>query len=215
MKLTVVGLVAGIALIAYIVHLRGEITILENQLDAVSQAPPAAPARSVSAAAPIARPNEAPAPQAASLPAAAVSAPEPRRISEVQRTIMIEKLSSDGYNTGSPVWFATVPNDPEAAAFQKALQSVFEEAGWKVQANGVVGFQMKPGIFIFAADEFPPQYVTDVSGAFEASGVPLASNGRGYRDYFKQRKEENPSWVGFEMEATQDFVIAIGRQPTS
>jgi hypothetical protein len=40
---------------------------------------------------------------------------------------MIEKL---GATPGAPVWFATVPNNPEAATFQKALQSVFEEAGW-------------------------------------------------------------------------------------
>ncbi len=204
----VIALVVALGLVGYIVQLRGEIATLESRLAAAQAAPPSA-----SAPAPAAAPA-----QPAAAPARAASIAElqdPRTISEVQQTIMIETLSSDGYNNASPVWFATVPNNPEAAAYQKILQSVFEAAGWQVKGNAVVGFAMKPGVFIFAADEFPPQYVNDLSAAFEASGVPLASNGRGYREYYNERKAESPEWIGFKMDNTQDFVIAIGRQPPS
>src|SRR5438552_18438127 len=59
-----------------------------------------------------------------------------RVITAEQRKIMVEKLSG---GSAYPVWFATVANNPEAAEFQKQLQSVFEEAGWTMKSNVPVG----------------------------------------------------------------------------
>jgi membrane-associated protease RseP (regulator of RpoE activity) len=145
----------------------------------------------------------APAPPPANPPVPAA----PRTLSPEQRQAMIEKL---GVTPGSPVWFATIPNNPEAAAFQKALQGVFEEAGWQVRGNAAVQFPMKPGIFVFAADEEPPDYLSSVNEALEAAGLTVTS-GRGYREFVRQKKEEKPDWVGLELGPEDTYVIAVGR----
>lgn len=199
--LRLVGIAAAGLAMWYIAQLRGEIADLDRRLAAVTAAGSARPAAPAAAAAP-----------AAPAPVAAAPGP-PRTITEGQRFTMINALSRGGMFAGSPVWFATVPNDPEAAAFQKELQSVFEEAGWKVMANNEVRFQMKPGIFVFAADVDPPDYVDAINDAFESVGIELAGGGRGYREYFRERKQENPAWIGFEMSDDQTSVIAIGRNP--
>ncbi len=150
----------------------------------------------------------APAERPAAAPAAAPAAPAAaRNLTAEQRQAMIEKL---GATPGSPVWFATVPNNPEAATYQKALQKVFEDAGWQVKGTSTVRFAMKPGVFIFAADEEPPQYLSSVNDAFEAAGITITS-GRGYRDFVRQKKEENPNWVGLELGPDDVYVIAVGR----
>lgn len=181
----------------YIAHLQGEIADKDRRLDAV----PASEGKSAAQAAP-------------AVPAdAATDSGGGRALTPGQRSTMINALSRGGMYAGSPVWFATVPNDPEAAAFQQALQSVFEEAGWKVMGNSEVRFQMKPGVFVFAADVDPPEYVSAISDAFDSISFELAGSGRGYREYFLERREANPSWIGFEMAADQTAVVAIGRKP--
>ncbi len=208
--LPVISLAVCAALVGYIVQLRGEIDSLENQLAAAQTAASAPP--------PVAQeppPAEA-APKAAAAPTAAAPADSQapaRTISEKQRTAMIDTLSVGGYNAGSPVWFATIPNNPEAAAFEKQLESVFTDAGWVVKGNKPIGFNMKAGIYIFAADELPPEYINDVNNALIIAGIPVASNGRGYREYYKERKAANPDWIGFDMDDDQSFVLAIGRNP--
>jgi hypothetical protein len=189
----IAGLVLAIGVVWYITHLNAEIARMRA---AAPAAPAGAPAR------PAAPPPAPGAPAAA--PAAPVAA---RSLSAEQRQAMLEKLQA---NPGRPVWFATVPSNPEAAAYQKQLQSVFEAAGWEVKANTGVKFPMKPGIFIFAADEEPPDYLASVNDAFEAAGITVTS-GRGYRDFVRQKKEENKDWVGLELGPEDVFVIAVGR----
>ena len=174
----------AIGVVWYITHLNAEIARMRA-------AGPAAPD-----AASAARP-----PAAAAAPAAA------RVLTPEQRQAMIEKL---GATPASPVWFATVPNNPEATAFQKTLQGVFEEAGWQVHGNSPIRFAMKPGIFIFAADEEPPPFLSSVNDAFEAAGITVTS-GRGYREFVRQKKEENKDWVGLELGPEDIYVIAVGR----
>jgi len=198
-RLPVIGLAVAAGLIGYIAHLRGEITVLESQLAAVTQSNATAPVSDDETGA------------AASAGAARLA--EGRTLSEQQRAAMINALSVGGYNAGSPVWFATIPDNPEATQFQKQLAAVFEEAGWIVKGNKPVSFRMKPGTYIFAADEVPPEYVSDVNSAFVVAGVPVAANGRGHRAYFGKRKAKNPDWIGFEMDGDQSFVLAVGRNP--
>ena len=136
-----------------------------------------------------------------------------RVLSDWQRTALVDTLSAGGSNAGSPVWFTTVPNNPEAAAFEKTLRGLFEEAGWEVKGRSAVGFSMKSGLYVFAADEVPPPYFSAVGAAFEAAGIPLASLGLGYRAYYNERKAENPNWIGFSMADDQSFVVVVGRDP--
>ena len=152
----------------------------------------------------------------ASAAAPAVARGEPnaaagRVLTAEQRKAMLEKLDSRGGTTHS-VWFATVPNNPEAGNFQKQIQSVFEEAGWKVQSNRPVTFGLKPGIFFFMAEEDPPDYVQSIADAFEAAGIQ-ATAGRGYRQFYLDKKKENPNWNGFELASEQDFILVVGRKP--
>lgn len=187
----IAGLVLAIGVVWYITHLNAEIARMRV-------AAPAAPA-----AAPAGQPASAPAapPPAPSAPVAA------RVITPEQKTAMLEKL---GATPGAPVWFAVVPNNPEAADFQKQLQKVFEEAGWQVKGNTVVRFPMKPGVFVFAADEEPPDYLSSVNDALEAAGLTVTS-GRGYREFVRQKKEEKPDWVGLELGPEDSYVLAVGR----
>ncbi len=184
----IAGLVLAIAIVWYITHINAENARLRA---AASNAPVAAPAD---------RPAAAP----AAAPAAPAAA---RTLTAEQRQAMLEKLNA---SPGRPVWFATVPNNPEAATFQKQIQSVFEAAGWEIKGNSAVRFPMKPGIFVFAADEEPPDYLSSVNDAFEAAGISITS-GRGYREYVRQKKEEKPDWVGLELGPDDVYVIAIGR----
>jgi len=141
-------------------------------------------------------------------PAAPMPAANPRTITPQQRTAMLEKLG----NGHDPVWFATVPTNPETVAYQKMLQSVFEEAGWQIKSVVPVRFSLKPGIYVFSAEEEPPEYVQRALDAFDAAGITLTV-GRGYRDFYRQMKSDNPNWVGFEMSPEQTYVVVIGRQP--
>jgi hypothetical protein len=182
----IAGLVLAIGVVWYITHLNAEIARMRASSSAAPASAPAVPATE---------------------PAAPAAPPAARVITSEQHAAMLEKL---GATPGSPVWFATVPNNPEAASYQKALQKVFEDAGWEVKGNSAVGFPMKAGIFIFAADEEPPPYLSSVNDAFEAAGVTVTS-GRGYREFVRQKKEEKPDWVGLELGPDDVYVIAVGR----
>lgn len=185
---------------AYIAHLHGRIGELEQQLASVAQRPRA----------------ETGAQSASGSRAATGISPQPsvsRTLTAEQREAMIRALGGPSSSLANPVWFATVPNDPEAANFQKQIQSAFEEAGWIVKGNAPVRFRMKPGVYIFAADEDPPAYVGTAQQALEAAGIEVTSSGRGYREFYKAKKAENPNWIGFEMSEDQTYVIAIGRKP--
>lgn len=190
--LRLAAVVGGVLVIGYIIHLQSEIARLEGRL---AQAP-----------APATRERPAPAADAARAP----GAPAKRTLTPEQRAAMIERLGGSGTSQSNPVWFATVPNNPEAAAFQRALQSVFEEAGWQIRGNVPVRFAMKPGVYVFSADEEPPEYVSQAHEALEAGGITVNA-GRGYREFYKQKKAETPSWVGLELAEDQSYVIAVGR----
>ncbi len=188
----IAGLVLAIGVVWYITHLNAEIARMRASAD---KAPAGAPAAG-SAAAP------------ANAPAAAPAAPAaPRVITPEQRQAMLTAL---GGAAGNPVWFAVVPNNPEAAAFQQTLEEIFKEAGWRIDGKKTIGFPMKAGVFIFAGDEEPPDYLSAVHNAFESAGIQVVS-GRGYREFVRQKKEETPNWVGLELEPSEVYVIAVGR----
>jgi hypothetical protein len=113
-----------------------------------------------------------------------------------------------------PIWFATYANNAEAATFRLALQTIFEEAGWEVRGNEQVNFQLKPGLYLMAADEEPPQYILDVGEALESAGLKTTI-GRGYRSFYDEKKKENPAWNGVSLAPNQSYVLVVGPQPAS
>jgi hypothetical protein len=194
----IAGLALAVGVVWYITHLNAEIARMKAAGPAAPAAAPAAPAA-------------APAPAGGAATQAAAGTP--RSITADQKAAMLSALggaSETSSGEARPVWFATVPNNPEATAYQKELQAVFEEAGWQVRGTSTVRFPMKPGIYIFAADEEPPDYLGQVNQAFEAAGIPVTS-GRGYREYVQQKKQEDPNWVGLELGPEDTYVIAVGR----
>jgi len=110
------------------------------------------------------------------------------------------------------VWFAVAPGEGEPQALERALRSVFQEAGWKVETQTITGMVLKPGIAMLAADEEPPLWVGSVQKALDASGLAV-KYGSGYRPYFEEMKSKNPNWVGVPIAANQAFVIVLGSEP--
>ena len=127
-----------------------------------------------------------------------------------QRIAILDNLAATP--TGSPIWFSTYTQDPNAVALQREIEDVFLQAGWQVRGNQPVQFRLKEGIFVFMADPDPPQYAIEARAALEAAGLSL-SGGTGYRDYYQQMKRTNPSWNGIEMAPEQTFVVVVGPQP--
>ncbi len=141
---------------------------------------------------------------------AAPQKPEGRELADWQREAMLARLRAEAGDKN--VWFVRASGDPEAAAFQKALQSVFEEAGWRVRSVRAAGFPLRAGIFFMMADESPPAYVETALAALTDAGIDVTS-GRGYRAFYEDKKRENPNFRGFDMEPDQDYVIAVGPKP--
>jgi hypothetical protein len=149
--------------------------------------------------------------EAAPPPPAPPPAPTARTLSAEDRTAMVDKLKEE---TGpqKDVWIEWAPNDRESAAYAKALQGAFEEAGWKVKKSAPSPFALKPGIFFLMADPSPPPYVSTALGAFQAAYIQLSS-GRDYREFNERKKKEDPNWRGFEMDPDQAYVIGVGPMP--
>jgi hypothetical protein len=126
---------------------------------------------------------------------------------------MIARLQAGG-QAGNAVWFSTVANDPEALALQRELASVFQEAGWVLKGNATPGFPLKPGVYVFLADEEPPSWTEAAVSALEAAGL-APTVGRGYRSFYQEKKAQNPDFSGFELAPDQAYVIVIGPRPAA
>jgi len=151
-----------------------------------------------------------PPPTAPSPPPAAAEPAGPRILTAAQRELMATTLRNISADADRRVWFATAQGDTEAQAFQGQLQAVFEEAGWRTERAERVRFPIRPGIYFLMADTEPPDYVLDVLAAVDQASSSVTS-GRGYREFFDERTEEDPAFNGFAMTADQKFVIVVGR----
>ena len=69
-----------------------------------------------------------------------------------------------------------------------------------------IAFPIKPGLFLFAADERPPADVTAIKAALQNASLNVALN-TGYRSYYDEMKRSNPAWNGFAMSPEQTFTI--------
>lgn len=111
---------------------------------------------------------------------------------------------------GSPVWIVARADDDTARARADALGRIFTRAGWMVRALTQTRVAVKPGIFVFAADEQPPAYVYTASRALEQAGLgsKLAT---GYRAFYDEMSRTRPGFVGFELAPDQAWVIVVSR----
>jgi hypothetical protein len=188
-------LVALIGAVAYIIHLQGRTAPSADQRAA-------APAAARSPAA-----QATPAPGAPVVSEAAVVAV----LTPEQQRAMHDTLAAAA-GSDRKAWFQVQANNQGTAVVQAAFQRVFESAGWTTETVRAP-YGLKSGIFILAGDEQPPAAVESVNAAFQAAGID-AQYLTGYRAFFIDRKQSNPSWVGPELASGQSFVIAIGSQPT-
>ena len=112
---------------------------------------------------------------------------------------------------GSPVWFAHAAAYAGSAEMARALAAVFAEAGWSVRGTTTVPFAVRPGVFVFAADEEPPAYVGRAKDALDAAGL-APSFATGYRGYYEEQRNSRSDFNGFPMTPDQTYVIAVGRR---
>jgi len=122
---------------------------------------------------------------------------------------LVRALSAAG--AGHPVWLASFNRDDATDAFYRSLREAFERAGWVVRGEARITFPIKPGLFLFAADESPPAYVNAIHGALTAAGIQVAFN-TGYRGYYAEMKRKSPGWNGFELGPEQTFTLVVGPQ---
>jgi hypothetical protein len=130
-----------------------------------------------------------------------------------ERATLASQLAFIAPDVDRRVWMTVTFGDPGAAQFASALGQVFSDAGFTVQPVTVARFPIRPGIYFMSADDEPPEHVTAMLSAIEATGYEVTS-GRGYRAFYQEKKREDPEWNGFELAADQTFVIAIGRSGT-
>jgi tetratricopeptide (TPR) repeat protein len=140
---------------------------------------------------------------------APASSGAPGPIDPATASAVLRGLSAAG--RGHPVWFAVAEGNDDTQSFYRALRDLFVRAGWVVRQEERVGFSIKPGLFMFVADETPPGYVTAVRAALANAGVDVAFN-TGYRSYYQEMKQTRPAWSGFAMSPEQTFLIVVGPQ---
>ena len=67
---------------------------------------------------------------------------------------------------------------------------------------------------MFMAHDEPAAHVSTALNGLRAAGLdPYA--GKGYRAWYEQQKEADPSFLGHELAPEQDFVIVVGPNPDS
>lgn len=142
--------------------------------------------------------------------AATIAAPADPRLqrilSDEQRTAMRYELRAE---QGKKVWFEMQARDPEAATFQREIEAVFRESGWEVAGISEAGFRIKPGIYLFMADDEPAAHVSTALRGLKAAGLQVSA-GTGYRAYYERKNEADPNFRGHELALGQEFVIVVG-----
>jgi tetratricopeptide (TPR) repeat protein len=136
----------------------------------------------------------------------------PGPLDEATARALVRDLSAVG--PGHPVWFSIADRNEGADDFYQALRGLFLRAGWVIRGDTRVSFPIKPGVFLFAADERPPADVTVIHGALQNAGMNAALN-TGYRSYYDEMKRTKPAWNGFAMAPEQTFTIVVGGQPST
>ena len=150
-----------------------------------------------------------PAPTAAARPQPTPATPgAPRTLTDDQRQAMVDTLRAE---TGSvkKVWFQVEQGKAEPAAYAKALEQTFRDAGWEVQVSDSGGLSFKPGVSVLVADDEWPSYASTAYDALQKAGIDVKA-ARGYRAYYEEQKREKPGWQGAKMARDQTYMIIVG-----
>ena len=146
---------------------------------------------------------------------AAVAAPPPRasispegRLGETTRAALERVLSTAP--AGSPVWISAPRGDPRAGVLAQDLADVFAKSGWKTGPVQRTAAGVKPGTYLFAAEDQPPAYFETVRSALSEAGF-FPSVATGYRQYYEEKKRTDPKFTGFPLGPEQSFVVVVGR----
>ncbi len=131
-------------------------------------------------------------------------------LSSEARAALVASLSAR--RAGMPVWIVYDSRYASAEAFARQLVTIFEEAHWSAKPLARASFAMRPGLFIFAADD-PPSDSSSAAGESLIAANLKPTIGTGYRAYAEEQRANNPNWRGISFEPEQSFVIAVGRPP--
>jgi len=111
---------------------------------------------------------------------------------------------------GSTAWISYDGRDAGAQALANDLVATFRTAGWQVADAGPVSFPLRPGLFVFVADQ-PSAATQAVTEGLTAGGLThtFASE---YRSYSDERRRADPNWRGVSFAPQQEFAIVVGRR---
>jgi hypothetical protein len=177
---------------------KAELDRLLNEAPQADAAPPVSPNA----------PTDAPSPVVAAPNAPRLSTSPDGRLDETTKATLERVLKSAP--SGSPVWIAAPQSDPRALALAQDVAGVFTKAGWRARPVRRTSVRVKPGTYLFAADEEPPAYVATARQALEEAGfAPTVANG--YRQYYEEKKRSDPKFAGFLFAPEQSFLLVVGR----
>ncbi|MEO8602535.1 MAG: hypothetical protein ABI629_08170, partial [bacterium] len=111
--------------------------------------------------------------------------------------------------SGATAWIAYDGRDGGAQQRANELAATFRDAGWQVAPPAPVNLAIRPGLFVFVAEEPSPaaQAVTD---GLNAAGL-THTFASGYREYSEEKRRADPNWRGVGLAPGQDFSIVVGR----
>jgi protein-disulfide isomerase len=162
----------------------------------------------VAEAAPGGAPSDEAAPPAAVAPVPTVSIAKDGKLDETTRATLERVLSTAP--PGSPAWISAPRSDARAVVLAKDLGEVFTKSGWRTRPIRLSGSRVKPGIYLFAADDEPPAYFETVRQALAEAGF-APSVATGYREYYEERQRADPKFAGFPFVPEQSFLVVVGR----
>jgi len=146
-------------------------------------------------------------------PATTASPVPPVLTQAVTDTVVGQLVEALGAGRGSPVWITAMADDPFSVAQAERLMDVFRRAGWDVKPLRRTAMRLRPGYYLFAAEEEPPTYVDTIVSALNGAGLAPAYN-RGYRAFTEEMRRTRPEFRGFAFEEGQSFLLVVGRGPT-
>lgn len=161
-------------------------------------------APTVAAAAPSA-PNAAPSTAAPSPPP-----DQPTSTPAISDAAVTQLATALAEGRGSPAWVTAMDGDAFSVAQAERLLTALRRAGWDAKPLQRTSLRLRPGLYLFAADTSPPEYVQTLATALTTAGLNVASR-QGYREYAEEMRRTRPEFRSFLTEEGQSFVLVVGR----
>ncbi|MFO0627747.1 MAG: hypothetical protein U0325_19215 [Polyangiales bacterium] len=147
----------------------------------------------------------------AAAPGATPTPPDqPTRTPTISDTALTQLVTALGEGRGSPAWVTAMADDAFSLAQAERLITAFRRAGWDVKPLQRTSLRLRPGLYLFAADTSPPEYVQTLATALNTAGLSAAFR-QGYREYAEEQRRTRPEFRGFLTEEGQSFVLVVGR----